>query len=79
MTLLTWLGLWVLVAGLAVLALVSRSEAEDLWGDVDCNGEVNSIDALEILRYAAGLREAGCVAETPGYWPPVITFPTPTP
>jgi hypothetical protein len=33
------------------------------WGDVDCSGTINSIDALKILRYSAGLtytRPPGC-------------------
>jgi hypothetical protein len=25
-----------------------------LFGDVDCSGQINSVDALKILRYAAG-------------------------
>ena len=27
----------------------------DLWGDVDCNGEVSSVDAMKVLQTVAGL------------------------
>lgn len=40
--------------GLAA-ALQVPVEAGGLHGDVDCNGSVNSVDALKILRYVAGL------------------------
>jgi hypothetical protein len=25
------------------------------WGDIDCNGAVDAVDALKVLRYDAGL------------------------
>jgi hypothetical protein len=28
---------------------------DELQGDVDCDNSVNSVDALKLLRYAAGL------------------------
>jgi len=37
--------------------------SELVWGDVDCSGEVNPVDALKLLRYDAGLtvnQPAGC-------------------
>jgi hypothetical protein len=40
-----------------------RPVGADLQGDVDCNGAVNSVDALKVLRSVAQLsvvREAGC-------------------
>jgi hypothetical protein len=33
------------------------------WGDIDCNGAVNPVDALKLLRHASGLtypRPTGC-------------------
>lgn len=36
---------------------------EILWGDVDCDGDVDAVDALQILRFVAGLQpnqQAGC-------------------
>ena len=41
------------IGGALSAALVAS--AEDVFGDVDCNGNVNSVDALKILRYVAGL------------------------
>jgi hypothetical protein len=32
-----------------------RQPQDGLWGDVDCNGDVSSVDALKILRTVAGL------------------------
>jgi hypothetical protein len=29
--------------------------ADDVFGDVDCDAAVNSVDALKILRYVVGL------------------------
>jgi plastocyanin len=31
-------------------------------GDVDCNGVINSIDALKVLRHSAGLNSPPCIA-----------------
>jgi hypothetical protein len=39
------------------------SDQTFLWGDVDCDGQVNPIDSLKILRHDAGLevqQPAGC-------------------
>ncbi len=30
-------------------------QVASIWGDVDCNGNVNAVDALKILRFIAGL------------------------
>jgi len=58
-------------AALALLALAvattSLTSASDspLFGDVDCNGAVNSVDSLHILRHVAGLivhQQPGCPA-----------------
>ncbi|HSP55821.1 MAG TPA: hypothetical protein VLS25_09555 [Dehalococcoidia bacterium] len=41
----------------------ARPAGADLQGDVDCNGAVNSVDALKVLRSVVQLsvvREAGC-------------------
>jgi hypothetical protein len=35
--------------------------AEGLQGDADCNGVVNSVDALHVLREVAGLGAAACI------------------
>jgi len=35
------------------------------WGDVDCNGVINAVDALKLLRFVVGLpvaQEPGCPA-----------------
>ena len=31
------------------------SEVASLFGDVDCGGDVSSVDALKVLRYVASL------------------------
>jgi hypothetical protein len=36
-------------------ALAAALAAAGVFGDVDCDGAVNSVDALKILRYVAGL------------------------
>jgi hypothetical protein len=33
-------------------------DVASVWGDVDCSGEVTSVDALKILRYVALLAVA---------------------
>jgi len=54
-----------------------------LFGDVDCNGSIDSVDALKILRYAAGLPvtpSAGCPSIGSGQTTPApTTTATPTP
>jgi hypothetical protein len=30
-------------------------EPNSIWGDVDCNGEVSSVDAMKVLQWVAGL------------------------
>ncbi len=73
-------GTFTLVLALAVIALLlvpSRSAPAAVVvysGDVDCNGSVDAVDALKILRHVAGLTvnlEPGC--------PPIGGGPTPTP
>lgn len=47
------------------------------WGDVDCSGSVNAVDALRLLRYTAGMWLSyidGC----PSIGGPAV-IPTPTP
>ncbi len=45
------------------LASIQTAGAVWVWGDVDCSGEVNPVDALKLLRKDAGLnvsQPAGC-------------------
>jgi len=72
-------SIWVLIAvtamvfsvTAAIIALGRTSGfAGSLHGDVDCNGSVNSVDALRILRQVAGLQSLPAGCEEP---------PTPTP
>ncbi|HSR31218.1 MAG TPA: choice-of-anchor Q domain-containing protein, partial [Anaerolineae bacterium] len=44
-------------------------------GDIDCNGGVNSVDALNLLRFVAGLS----VSQQPGCTPIGASLPLPIP
>ena len=73
------LAIAVLTAAPVGLAPTPPLAALDLvWGDVDCDGDVDSVDSLKILRFVAGLsvsQQAGC----PALGSPVELGPTPTP
>ena len=73
-------ALVVVVAAVATTALTSAS-GTDIAGDVDCNGQVNPVDSLHLLRHDAGLQvnqPPGCplIGSPIGAPTPV---PTPTP
>jgi hypothetical protein len=52
-------------AGSTVGITVDGAPSQRPWGDADCNGAVNAVDALQVLRHVAGLpanRPPGCPA-----------------
>jgi hypothetical protein len=75
-----------LAVGLAVIGVSSTGAgfSNPVSGDVDCNGQVNSQDAIKILRYQAGLTNQlplGCppIGGTATSSPTPPTSPTKTP
>ncbi len=59
---------------IGALAAPAPSELGGLKGDMDCNGTVDAVDALRILRYTAGLNP-----NLPGTCPPIGGAATPAP
>ena len=48
-------GFWPGVAAPAVVPTPTPTPGPGQFGDVDCNGSVDAVDSLKILRYVAGL------------------------
>jgi hypothetical protein len=69
---------WFIFAGLIALfalAVTAQASGSQSVGDTDCNGQINAVDALRILRHSAGLSsatvdECGAIGNRPAslYW-----------